>query len=300
MSRIRNVAFLCLGVMGGPMAGHLARAGLSVAVYNRTGDRAWAWAEAHSDFDVSVAATPAQAAREAEIVFVCTGADSDLRDIALGDEGALGAMSSGSLFVDHTTASATIARELAAVAEKRGIGFLDAPVSGGQAGAEQGTLTIMLGGDEANYLRLAPILDHYAKKHLLLGPVGQGQLTKMVNQICIAGLVQALSEGLNFADRVGLDATRVVEVISQGAAGSWQMENRAQTMIEGRFDFGFAVDWMRKDLAMAIEEAGRVSAPLPITELVDARYQEIQEHGGGRLDTSSLILGLTRTADEPE
>ncbi len=300
MSELRRVAFLCLGVMGGPMAGHLARAGLSVVVYNRTAARASAWAEAHSEFDVAVAETPAQAARNADIVFACTGADSDLREITLGDEGALSAMSSGSLFVDHTTASATIARELAAVAEARGVAFLDAPVSGGQAGAEAGSLTIMLGGDQANYRRVAPILDHYAKKHLLLGPVGHGQLTKMVNQICIAGLVQALSEGLNFASRVGLDAERVVEVISQGAAGSWQMENRAQTMIEGRFDFGFAVDWMRKDLAMALEEAHRAGARLPITERVDARYQAIQERGGGRLDTSSLILGLARERDESD
>jgi 3-hydroxyisobutyrate dehydrogenase len=298
MSPIRSVAFLCLGVMGGPMAGHLARAGLSVAVYNRTAERATAWADAYSDFDVSVARSPAQAAQNAEIVFACTGADEDLREITLGEEGALAAMSPGSLFVDHTTASATIARTLAAAAQARGIGFLDAPVSGGQAGAEAGTLTIMLGGDEVNYRRVGPILDHYAKKHLLLGPVGHGQLTKMVNQICIAGLVQALSEGLNFAGQVGLDADRVVEVISEGAAGSWQMENRAQTMIQGRFDFGFAVDWMRKDLAMALEEAERVTAPLPITGLVDARYQKIQARGGGRLDTSSLILELTRVPDE--
>jgi 3-hydroxyisobutyrate dehydrogenase len=300
MNQTGSVAFLCLGVMGGPMAGHLARAGLSVTVYNRTADRAAAWADVHSEFDVFVAETPAQAVQNADIVFACTGADEDLREITLGEEGALSAMSSGSLFVDHTTASATIARVLAAAAQERGIGFLDAPVSGGQAGAEAGTLTIMLGGDEANYRRVAPILDHYAKKHLLLGPVGHGQLTKMVNQICIAGLVQALSEGLNFAAEVGLDANRVVEVISKGAAGSWQMENRAQTMIEGRFDFGFAVDWMRKDLAMAIEEAERVAAPLPITTLVDARYEEIQARGGGRLDTSSLILGLTRGRDEAD
>lgn len=298
MNPIRRVAFLCLGVMGGPMAGHLARAGLSVAVYNRTRSRAMSWATAYADFDVTVASTPAQAASEADLVFVCTGADSDLREIALGADGALAAMSSGTIFVDHTTASAAIARELAAVAEPAGIGFLDAPVSGGQAGAERGTLTIMLGGDDADYRRVAPILDHYAKKHLLLGPVGQGQLAKMVNQICIAGLVQALSEGLNFAKQVGLDPNRVVEVISQGAAGSWQMENRAQTMIEGRFDFGFAVDWMRKDLVMAIEEAERVGAPLPITKLVDARYEEIQAQGGGRLDTSSLIRGLMRQLDE--
>ena len=296
MTPIRRVAFLCLGVMGAPMAGHLARAGLSITVFNRTSERALAWAEAYSDFDVSDAPTPAIAARNAEIVFACTGADPDLREITLGEQGAFDAMAPGSIFVDHTTASATLARELAAAARDRGIGFLDAPVSGGQAGAEQGSLTIMLGGEESNYRRVATILDHYAKMHRLLGPAGHGQLAKMVNQICIAGLVQALSEGLHFAERVGLDPNRVVEVISQGAAGSWQMENRAQTMTAGRFDFGFAVDWMRKDLSMAIQEAERVGAPLPITQWVDARYKEIQEDGGGRLDTSSLIQHLTREA----
>ncbi len=292
MSQARRVAFLCLGVMGGPMAGHLARAGLSVAVYNRTASRAKAWARAHSKFDVSVASSPAQAVLDAEVVFACTGADPDLREITLGEDGAFAAMSSGSIFVDHTTASATIARELAEIAAQRGIVFLDAPVSGGQSGAEQGTLTIMLGGDEPAYQRVTPLLDHYAKKHLLLGPVGHGQLTKMVNQICIAGLVEALAEGLHFAEKVGLDVHRVVEVISQGAAGSWQMDNRAGTMIEGKFDFGFAVDWMRKDLAMALEEAGRRGVVLPVTALVDERYAEIQKAGGGRLDTSSLILAL--------
>ena len=297
MSPIRRVAFLCLGVMGGPMAGHLARAGLSVSVYNRTESRSQDWLTAHSEFDVSGASSPAQAVSDAEVVFACTGADPDLREITRGKHGAFAAMSSGSVFVDHTTASATIARELADVAAQGGIAFLDAPVSGGQSGAEQGTLTIMLGGEESAYRRVAPLLDHYAKKHLLLGPVGHGQLTKMVNQICIAGLVEALSEGLNFAEKVGLDVHRVVEVISQGAAGSWQMDNRAQTMIDGRFDFGFAVDWMRKDLAMAIEEAERVGVPLPTTEQVDERYAEIQKRGGGRLDTSSLIVALRGESD---
>jgi 3-hydroxyisobutyrate dehydrogenase len=205
-------------------------------------------------------------------------------------------MSAGSVFVDHTTASATIARELAELAAQRGVAFLDAPVSGGQSGAEQGTLTIMLGGDEPTYQRVAPLLDHYAKKHLLLGPTGHGQLTKMVNQICIAGLVAALSEGLHFAEKVGLDVHRAVEVISQGAAGSWQMDNRAGTMIEGKFDFGFAVDWMRKDLAMALEEAERCGVVLPVTAQVDERYAGIQKAGGGRLDTSSLILALREAA----
>jgi 3-hydroxyisobutyrate dehydrogenase len=292
MSRVKRVAFLCLGVMGGPMAGHLARSGLSVAVYNRTRSRADAWAESHSEFDVSVASSPAKAARDAEVVFACTGADADLREITLGGEGAFAAMSSGSIFVDHTTASARIARELAGVAAKCGIGFLDAPVSGGQLGAEQGLLSIMLGGDESTYQRVAPLLDHYAKKHLLVGPVGHGQLSKMVNQICIAGLIEALSEGLHFAEKVGLDVDRVVEVISQGAAGSWQMDNRAKTMIQGRFDFGFAVDWMRKDLGMALEEAARCRAPLPVTAQVDARYAGLQRGGGGQLDTSSLIVAL--------
>jgi 3-hydroxyisobutyrate dehydrogenase len=292
MSQDRRVAFLCLGVMGGPMAGHLARAGLSVSVYNRSAPRAEAWARAHSKFDVSVASSPAQAVLDADVVFACTGADPDLREITLGKDGAFAAMSAGSVFVDHTTASATIARELAELAAQRGVGFLDAPVSGGQSGAEQGTLTIMLGGDEPTYQRVAPLLDHYAKKHLLLGPTGHGQLTKMVNQICIAGLVAALSEGLHFAEKVGLDVHRAVEVISQGAAGSWQMDNRAETMIEGKFDFGFAVDWMRKDLAMALEEAERCGVVLPVTAQVDERYAGIQKAGGGRLDTSSLILAL--------
>jgi 2-hydroxy-3-oxopropionate reductase len=292
MNHVKRVGFLCLGVMGGPMAGHLARSGLSVVAYNRTGSRADAWAREHSKFDVSVASSPAEAVRDAEVVFACTGSDADLREITLAEKGAFAAMTPGSIFVDHTTASATIARELADLAGECGIGFLDAPVSGGQSGAEQGALTIMLGGDESTYQRVAPLLDHYAKKHLLLGPVGHGQLAKMVNQICIAGLVEALSEGLHFAEKVGLDVDRVVEVISQGAAGSWQMDNRAQSMIEGRFDFGFAVDWMRKDLGMALEEAARCGAPLPVTAQVDLRYAALQGRGGGRLDTSSLILGL--------
>jgi len=274
------------------MAGHLARSGLSVAVYNRTHSRSEAWAEEHSKFDVSVATTPAEAVRDAEVVFACTGADADLRDITLGEKGAFAAMLPGSIFVDHTTASATLARELADLAGECGIGFLDAPVSGGQSGAEQATLTIMLGGGQSTYERVAPLLDHYAKKHLLLGPVGHGQLAKMVNQICIAGLVEGLSEGLHFAEKVGLDVSRVVEVISQGAAGSWQMDNRAKTMIQGEFDFGFAVDWMRKDLGMALEEAARCGAPLPVTAQVDERYARLQAKGGGRLDTSSLIVAL--------
>ncbi|MCB9723559.1 MAG: NAD(P)-dependent oxidoreductase [Spirochaetaceae bacterium] len=283
--------------MGGPMAGHLARAGHAVTVYNRTRSRAEAWLRAHAEGDVRVAATPAEAAQGAEVVFACTGADPDLREITLGPSGAFGAMSAGTLFVDHTTASAGLARTLAEEGARRGIGCLDAPVSGGQAGAENGSLTIMIGGDEADYRRAIPLLECYARKHLLLGPAGQGQLAKMVNQICIAGLLQALSEGLLFAERAGLDARRVVEVISQGAAGSWQMSNRAESMIEGRFDFGFAVDWMRKDLGMAIEAARAVGAPLPITQQVDRRYAAVQAEGGGRLDTSSLILALRQEID---
>lgn len=297
MSSIKRVAFLCLGVMGGPMAGHLARAGLEVTVYNRTRSRVDEWAKTYAGASVSVANTPADAARGAEVVLACSGADADLEEITLGASGAFASMSTGSIFVDHTTASATLARRLAAAATALGIGFLDAPVSGGQAGAEQGSLTIMLGGEERDYRRVVPLLEHYAKKHRLLGPSGHGQLAKMVNQICIAGVVQGLSEGLNFAQRAGLDASAVIDVISQGAAGSWQMENRAHTMLEGRFDFGFAVDWMRKDLGMAIEQAARCGAPLPMTEEVDARYAELQRRGGGRLDTSSLIMALLEAAD---
>jgi 3-hydroxyisobutyrate dehydrogenase-like beta-hydroxyacid dehydrogenase len=302
MAKPQRVAFLCLGVMGGPMAGHLARAGHAVRVYNRTGERARVWATAHSAFDVAVADSPAEAAADAEVVFACTGADPDLRTITLGDrhvEGAFAAMSRGAIFVDHTTASAELARVLGKEAAARGIGFLDAPVSGGQTGAEKGALTIMIGGEDATYRRVVPLLDHYAKKHLLLGPVGHGQLTKMVNQICIAGLVEALSEGIHFGEEAGLDIERVIEVISQGAAGSWQMENRAQTMIEGRFDFGFAVDWMRKDLGMALAEARRRGISLPITKAVDERYAALQRSGSGRSDTSSLIeilRGETRAA----
>lgn len=288
----RRLAFLCLGVMGAPMAGHLARAGHSVTVYNRTAARAAEWAAQHADLDVRVAETPREAALDAEIVFACTGADADLLEIIEGKEGAFAGMETGAIFVDHTTASASIAQRLAVEAAEHGLGFLDAPVSGGQAGAENGQLTIMLGGEQAVYERVIPLLEHYAKKHLLLGPAGHGQLAKMVNQVCIAGLIQALSEGLLFGERAGLDVKRVVEVISEGAAGSWQMQNRAETMIEGEFGFGFAVDWMRKDLSMALAEADRIGSPVPITRAVDERYAEIQKRGGGRLDTSSLIAGL--------
>ena len=293
MSGARDVAFLCLGVMGGPMAGHLVRAGHRVRVYNRTAAKAEAFCRAHAAAGtVSLAATPAKAVREAELVFACTGADPDLEAITLGAAGAFDAMRPGALFVDHTTASAALAERLHAEARRRGLGFLDAPVSGGQIGAEQGTLTIMLGGLEADYARARPLLDAYARKHARIGPPGHGQLAKMVNQICIAGLVEALAEGLHFAERLGLDARAVVDVISQGAAASWQMQNRAGTMLEDRFDFGFAVDWMRKDLGIALAEADRHGIPLPATRLVDGRYAAVQRLGGGRLDSSSLIRVL--------
>jgi 3-hydroxyisobutyrate dehydrogenase-like beta-hydroxyacid dehydrogenase len=284
-----SVAFLCLGVMGYPMAGHLARAGHDVAVYNRTRARADAWLREHEEGGSRVGATPAEAARGAEFVFVCTGNDDDLRRVALADDGALAGMSAGAVFVDHTTVSPTLARELFDVGAEKGLQCLDAPVSGGQAGAENGVLTVMVGGEPEAYARVEPLIASFAKKQLLMGRAGSGQLTKAVNQICIAGLVQALSEGLHFAKRSGLDAERVVEVISQGAAQSWQMDNRAPTMLEGEFDFGFAVDWMRKDLGIALSEARKTGAKLPVTALVDEFYAELQSRGGGRLDTSSLI-----------
>ncbi|MEE2672332.1 MAG: NAD(P)-dependent oxidoreductase [Myxococcota bacterium] len=290
----RSVSFCCLGVMGYPMAGHLAAAGHGVRVYNRTRSRADAWlAEYQPDSQAEprcgLAGTPAEAARDAEAVFVCTGNDDDLRTVVLGPEGVLSSMQPGATLVDHTTASPSIALEIDARAREAGVGFLDAPVSGGQAGAESGGLTIMLGGEPADYEAVEALLDCYARKRLLMGPAGSGQLTKAVNQICIAGVLQGLSEGLRFAECAGLDAARVVEVVSQGAAQSWQMDNRAATMLEGEFDFGFAVDWMRKDLAIAMSEAQKTGARLPLTELVDGFYERLQQQGGGRLDTSSLI-----------
>ena len=284
-----KLAFLCLGTMGYPMAGHLARAGHDVVVYNRTAARARAWAGEHAG---RACDTPAAAAAGAAVVFACTGNDDDLRHITVGEGGAFAGMQRGAIFVDHTTVSPTLTRELAAEAEGRGLGYLDAPISGGQSGAEEAALTIMVGGSEVSYGEAEPLLDCYAKKTLLMGPVGSGQLTKLVNQICIAGLVQALAEGLHFAQCAGLDARRAVEVISQGAAQSWQMDNRAGTMLEGKFDFGFAVDWMRKDLGIALAEARRQGATLPVTELVDRFYAELQADGGGRFDTSSLITRL--------
>lgn len=284
-----KVAFLCLGTMGYPMAGHLARAGCTMTVYNRSAARADAWV---AEYGGRSAPTAAEAVADVVFAFLCSGNDDDVRNVVGGEEGVLAALPAGAILVDHTTGSAELARELAAEAERRGCGFLDAPVSGGQSGAESGALTIMVGGSEGTFERAKPLIDCYAKKSLRMGEVGSGQLTKMVNQICIAGLVEALAEGLHFAEKVGLDVHRVVEVISQGAAGSWQMDNRAGTMIEGKFDFGFAVDWMRKDLAMALEEAERRGVVLPVTAQVDERYAGIQKAGGGRLDTSSLILAL--------
>ena len=281
-----KLAFIGLGVMGGPMAGHLAAAGHEVTVYNRTREKAEAWVQAHGGV---AAETPARAASGAEFVLACVGNDDDVREVTLGSDGVFAAMGEGAVFIDHTTASATLARDLAAKAAERGIGCLDAPVSGGQAGAENGQLTIMVGGAEDTFSRALPVIDSYAKVVTLMGPAGAGQLTKMVNQICIAGLVQGLSEGLNFGLKAGLDMDRVIDVISQGAAQSWQMQNRGKTMIRGEFDFGFAVDWMRKDLGICREEATHNGAALPVTEIVDGFYQEIQSRGGRRWDTSSLI-----------
>ena len=281
-----KLAFLGLGVMGFPMAGHLARAGHSVVVYNRTPAKAAQWVEKYGG---SAAPTPAAAAADATLVMMCVGNDDDVRAVALGPTGAVAAMRAGSVLVDHTTASATVAREVHAAAKARSVGFLDAPVSGGQAGAENGKLTIMVGGEADTFARAEGVLAHYARAVTLMGGPGSGQLTKMVNQICIAGLVQALSEGINFAQKAGLDAERVLDVIGKGAAQSWQMDNRGKTMVADKFDFGFAVDWMRKDLAICAAEARSNGAALPVTALVDQFYARIQAQGGRRWDTSSLI-----------
>jgi 3-hydroxyisobutyrate dehydrogenase len=286
-----RAAFLGLGVMGYPMAGHLAKAGHELTVYNRTRAKAEHWVAAHGG---KLAPSPAAAVVDAEMVFCCVGNDADLREVVLGADGAFAGMKTGAVLVDHTTASADVARELAGEGAKRGFGFLDAPVSGGQAGAVNGQLTIMVGGEPAIFAKAQPAMAHYGRAVTLMGPAGSGQLTKMVNQICIAGLVQALAEGLQFAVNAGLDAGKAVEVISKGAAQSWQMENRAGTMLEGKFDFGFAVDWMRKDLAICLAEARRNHSALPVTALVDQLYARIQERGGRRWDTSSLIDLLRR------
>ena len=285
----RNVAFLGLGVMGYPMAGHLAKAGHRVTVYNRSPAKVLRWLAEHQG---KGATTPAAAANGADVVLMCVGNDDDVRAVIFGADGALEAMQSGSTLVDHTTASAQVAREIHAAAAKKGIGFLDAPVSGGQAGAENGKLTIMVGGDGATFSAAAPVLAHYGRAVTLMGGPGSGQLTKMFNQICIAGLVQALAEGINFADKAGLDVERGLDVISKGAAQSWQMENRGKTMVADKFDFGFAVDWMRKDLGLCLAEARARGAALPVTALVDQYYARVQAQGGGRLDSSSLLRVL--------
>ncbi|HWL71993.1 MAG TPA: NAD(P)-dependent oxidoreductase [Geminicoccus sp.] len=282
-------AFLGLGVMGGPMAGHLAKKGHDVTVWNRTAAKAEAWAKEHG----GKAAPSARAAAEgAEAVFMCLGNDDDVRSVVYGEDGALAGLGDGALLVDHTTASADLARELDEACRKAGRGFLDAPVSGGQAGAVNGVLTIMVGGEAAAFSKAEPGMQAYGRTITHMGPAGAGQLAKMVNQICIAGLVQALSEAVNFAQKAGLDTDKVLATISKGAAQSWQMENRWKTMAENKFDFGFAVDWMRKDLGICLEEAKRNGAPLPVTALVDQFYRQVQMKGGNRFDTSSLIVNL--------
>ena len=284
-----RTAFVGLGVMGFPMAGYLARHGHEVTVYNRTSAKAEKWC---AEFGGVRAETPAEAAATAEIVFSCVGNDADVREVLLGNDGVLATIPSGAIIVDHTTASAEVAREVSASAEEKSVGFLDAPVSGGQAGAENGQLTVMVGGAADVFERAAPVIDCYAKAITHIGAVGSGQLAKMVNQICIAGVVQGLAEGLDFARKAGLDPAVVIESISKGAAQSWQMENRWQTMVNDEFEFGFAVDWMRKDLAIALAEADRNGASLELTRLVDQFYAEVQDLGGNRWDTSSLIARL--------
>jgi 3-hydroxyisobutyrate dehydrogenase len=285
-----RVAFLGLGVMGAPMAGHLARAGHDVTVYNRTSAKADAWVAKHGG---RAAATPREAAAGAEFVMACVGNDDDLRGVCLGPDGAFAGMASGTVFVDHTTVSASVTRELHAKAAAQGFGFVDAPVSGGQAGAENGVLSVMCGGDAEPYARAEPVIAAYARICRRLGDSGSGQLAKMMNQIAIAGLVQGLAEAMAFGQKAGLDGAAVVEVISQGAAGSWQMINRHKTMLEDRFDFGFAVDWMRKDLGICLDTASEIGARLPVTALVDQFYGDVQAMGGGRWDTSSLLRRLT-------
>ena len=286
-----KVAFIGLGVMGYPMAGHVLRAGLEICVFNRNAARAEQWC---TEYGGDMAPTPAEAAKNADAVLVCVGNDDDVRAVVLGESGALAAMKPGAILVDHTTASADLARELAGAAQQQGKQFLDAPVSGGQAGAENGALTVMIGGDPSTYDLAKPVIDCYSRFSKLLGPAGHGQLAKMVNQICIAGVVQGLAEGLNFALKAGLEGEALIDTLSKGAAGSWQMENRYQTMLQDQYEFGFAVDWMRKDLGIALAEAAKNGAELPVTALVDRFYQEVQAAGGGRWDTSSLLTRYTR------
>ncbi|MCY4356812.1 MAG: NAD(P)-dependent oxidoreductase [Gammaproteobacteria bacterium] len=290
-----RVAFIGLGVMGYPMAGHVIRAGMNVCVYNRTVSKAEKWVK---QFGGNLALTPAAAAAGCDVVLVCVGNDDDVRSVVLGNEGALAGMDEGKILVDHTTASAELARELDAASRAQGKEFLDAPVSGGQAGAENGILTVMIGGEEGTYEVARPVIDSYSRFNRLLGPAGNGQLAKMVNQICIASVVQGLAEGLDFARRAGLDGESLIETISKGAASSWQMENRYQTMLADEYEFGFAVDWMRKDLGIALAEARRNGAQLPVAELVDGFYREVQDMGGGRWDTSSLLTRFTRKQDK--
>lgn len=284
-----KVAFIGLGVMGYPMAGHLANAGHTVTVYNRTTAKAQKWV---SEYQGNYCETPSEAAKGADIVFMCVGNDDDLRSVVYGEHGVLASMHEGSYLVDHTTTSAEVAREVGAQAKLQGIAFLDAPVSGGQAGAENGVLTVMVGGDEADFNVVQPVMAAFSRFSQLLGEVGSGQLCKMVNQICIAGVVQGLAEGLHFAKQAGLDGEKVIETISKGAAGSWQMENRYKTMWAGEYEFGFAVDWMRKDLGIALDEAKANGATLPMTATVDQYYADVQALGGGRYDTSSLLARI--------
>jgi len=281
-----KVSFIGLGVMGYPMAGYISKAGHNVTVYNRTKAKAEKWIKEHKG---KIANTPEEAAKDSDFVFTCVGNDDDLKEVAVGKKGIFNTIKEGSVYIDNTTASATVARELHKKAKLKGFGFLDAPVSGGQAGAEKGALTVMVGGDKIHFEKAKNVINCYSKKVQLLGPSGSGQLAKMVNQICIAGLVQGLSEAINFGLNAGLKMEDVIDVISKGAAQSWQMENRYKTMIDDKFDFGFAVDWMRKDLKIALEEAKKNNSPLPITEIVDKYYEEIQKMGGNRWDTSSLI-----------
>lgn len=286
-----KVAFIGLGVMGYPMAGHVKAAGMDICVFNRTPEKAEKWCE---EFGGIWANTPAQAAEGCDIVLVCVGNDDDVRQVVLGKDGVLAGMKEGAILVDHTTASASLARELDEEARNLGKRFLDAPVSGGQAGAENGALTVMIGGDQSDYEAARPVIDVYSKFNKLLGPAGNGQLAKAANQICIAGVVEGLAEAINFAIRAGLNGEDLIETISKGAAGSWQMENRYQTMLNDEYEFGFAVDWMRKDLGIALEEAQRNGADMPLVKMVDDFYAEVQSKGGGRLDTSSLLTRYTR------
>jgi len=286
-----NVSFIGLGVMGYPMAGYISKAGHNVTVYNRTKSKAESWVK---EYKGSIANTPEEAAKDSDFVFTCVGNDDDLKDVTIGKQGIFNTIKKDSIYIDNTTASATVARELYKNAKSHGFGFLDAPVSGGQAGAENGALTVMVGGDQKDFDKAKSIIDSYSKKVQLLGPSGSGQLAKMVNQICIAGLVQGLSEGINFGLNAGLKMEDVISVISKGAAQSWQMENRYKTMIENKFDFGFAVDWMRKDLKIAIEEAKKNNSPLPVTKIIDEYYEDVQKMGGKRWDTSSLIKRIRK------